>query len=174
MVRMVTLLDIALFILPSYIANSSPVVLGGGTSIDLGKNFGDGRRIFGPGKTIRGFVLGVLAGTLVGIIIYSNYTSPFFASKEQAFLGSFVLAFGTLLGDALGSFIKRRANVEHGKSFLLDTFLFVVVAIVLVYPLIIPESLGPWIIAFIVGVTLILHPTFNIIANKLGLKKVAH
>ncbi len=171
---MVSILDIALFILPAYIANSSPVVLGGGTPLDLGKNFSDGRRILDNGKTIRGFVLGTLAGTLVGILIHTYYVSPFFTNQQTAYAGSFLLAFGTLLGDALGSFIKRRAGVEHGKPFLLDTFLFVVVALVLVYPLTIPGMLEVWILALVVGVTLILHPTFNIIANKLGLKKVAH
>jgi len=35
------------FFLPAYFANATPVVLGGGTPIDLGRNFLDGRRILG-------------------------------------------------------------------------------------------------------------------------------
>ncbi|GAI48998.1 unnamed protein product, partial [marine sediment metagenome] len=53
------------FILPAYVANATPVVLGGGKPIDSGKKFTDGRPIFGAGKTWRGFVSGIATGTMV-------------------------------------------------------------------------------------------------------------
>ncbi|MEM2192310.1 MAG: CDP-archaeol synthase [Candidatus Hadarchaeales archaeon] len=56
------------FILPAYVANATPVVLGGGRPIDGGRKFIDGRPIFGPGKTIRGFIAGLIAGSLVGLV----------------------------------------------------------------------------------------------------------
>ena len=48
--------------LPAYVPNSAAAVFGGGTPIDFGKTCGDGRRIFGDGKTHRGFFGGVLCG----------------------------------------------------------------------------------------------------------------
>ncbi|MFA7152528.1 MAG: CDP-archaeol synthase, partial [Methanoregulaceae archaeon] len=35
--------------LPAYVPNSVAAATGGGTPIDLGRNFSDGRRIFGDG-----------------------------------------------------------------------------------------------------------------------------
>ena len=42
-------------ILPAYVANASAVLVGGGTPVDSGKNWKDGKRILGDGKTWRGF-----------------------------------------------------------------------------------------------------------------------
>jgi CDP-2,3-bis-(O-geranylgeranyl)-sn-glycerol synthase len=164
--------DLLLFLIPIYIANSSPVVLGGGTSIDLGNNFFDGKRILGDGKTIRGFVGGTLAGTVAGGIVTMMYVSPFFNNVQTQFLAAFVLSFGTLIGDALGSFIKRRFGVDSGKPFVLDTIMFLVVALVMVVPFANISLYDPMNVLFFVILTLVLHPLTNIFANRIGLKKV--
>ena len=57
-----------LFIFPAYCANAVPVLAGGGTPMDFGKNFFDGKRIFGSHKTFRGFFFGLAIGILVGIV----------------------------------------------------------------------------------------------------------
>jgi len=49
-------------------ANSAAAALGGGTPIDFGKVCSDGRRVFGDGKTYRGFFGGVLCGILAGLV----------------------------------------------------------------------------------------------------------
>ncbi len=59
------------FILPAYVANATPVLTGGGPPIDGGKKLSDGYRILGDGKTIRGFILGLLAGSIVGAIQFT-------------------------------------------------------------------------------------------------------
>ena len=105
-------------------------------------------------------------------MIANGVVLPFFEDKQSQFLAGTALAFGTMLGDALGSFIKRRMKIKQGQPFLLDTFLFVVFALVLAYPFTLPSFYNSENILFILVVTLILHPMFNIIANKLGLKKV--
>ena len=46
------------FIFPAYCANGTPVLAGGGTKMDFGRNFVDGKRIFGNNKTFRGFFFG--------------------------------------------------------------------------------------------------------------------
>ncbi|MDD5096827.1 MAG: CDP-archaeol synthase, partial [Candidatus ainarchaeum sp.] len=63
------LIGLIIFILPCYIANAAPVLLGGGQPIDFGANFPDGRRILGDAKTVRGFVGGVAAGTVAAGIL---------------------------------------------------------------------------------------------------------
>ena len=50
------IIELLILLIPAYIANSSPVLFGGGTPMDMGKNFLDNERIFGEGKTIRGFL----------------------------------------------------------------------------------------------------------------------
>lgn len=166
------LVDLLLFLIPIYIANSSPVMLGGGMPLDLGAKLNDGKRLFGDGKTIRGFVGGTLAGTVAGGIVAVYYQLPFFASPQLQFFAAFVLAFGTLCGDALGSFIKRRMGVESGKPFLLDTIMFLILALIFVVPFAKGELFAYTNIVFVFVLTLIIHPLTNILANRIGLKNV--
>jgi len=86
------------YILPAYVANASPVILGGGRPIDGGRYWRDGRRILGDGKTWRGFIGGVAAGTLVGVIQYL-ITPDFYGSLGTAVKLAFLLSFGALVGD---------------------------------------------------------------------------
>lgn len=169
---MAQLLDLLLFLIPIYVANSSPVILGGGTPLDLGKTLSDGRRILGEGKTIRGFAGGILAGTLAGGLAALICQSPFYPTMEAQFVAAFVMSFGTLSGDALGSFIKRRMGVDSGRPFLLDTVLFLLVALALVFPLTSISLYDPLNILFFIILTMLLHPLTNMLANKAGLKKV--
>ncbi|MFH0737842.1 MAG: CDP-2,3-bis-(O-geranylgeranyl)-sn-glycerol synthase [Candidatus Micrarchaeota archaeon] len=169
---MAELFDLLVFLIPIYIANSSPVVLGGGAPLDLGATLRDGKRLLGDGKTIRGFVGGTLAGTAAGGLAAIFYRLPFFADAQLQFVAAFVLSFGTLSGDALGSFVKRRFGVGSGRPFFLDTIMFLIVALVLVYPLALPSLFEPYNLAFFALLTLIIHPLTNMLANKAGLKNV--
>ncbi|MFH1520339.1 MAG: CDP-2,3-bis-(O-geranylgeranyl)-sn-glycerol synthase [Candidatus Micrarchaeota archaeon] len=166
------LLDVLLFLIPIYIANSSPVVLGGGIPLDFGRRLNDGERILGEGKTIRGFIGGILAGTVAGGIVTLYYPLPFFVNSQTQFFAGFVLAFGTLCGDALGSFIKRRVKIQSGKPFLLDMIMFLILALFFVMPFAKGEFFTYVNLVFIFVLTLIIHPSMNILANKIGLKKV--
>jgi CDP-2,3-bis-(O-geranylgeranyl)-sn-glycerol synthase len=151
------------FILPAYFANATPVVLGGGPPLDGGKKFIDGRRIFGDGKTVRGFVAGLAAGTIIGMIqgIAKGPLSHYLS------LG-FLLALGALLGDLMGSFIKRRLGIERGGALPgLDQLGFVIIALLLASPVEVPS----WqVIVAIFLITPALHLATNFIAYKLGLK----
>jgi CDP-2,3-bis-(O-geranylgeranyl)-sn-glycerol synthase len=151
------------FILPAYVANAAPVVLGGGGPIDGGRKFIDGLPIFGAGKTVRGFVAGLAAGTIVGLIqgIIANSLQFYFS------LG-FLLALGALLGDLLGSFIKRRLGIKRGSTApVLDQLSFAIVAM-LTASLITPLSWG--IILTIIIITPPIHLATNFGGYKLGLK----
>jgi len=162
-----------IFLIPVYIANSSPVVLGGNSyPLDFHKNFIDGRRWLGDGKTIKGFIGGGVCGALTGVFIADFYGLPFFSDKSAQVLGALALALGTLTGDALGSFIKRRFGIPNGRPFLLDTVMFLVVALAFVYPFAAPSLYEPLNLLFVFSLTIVLHPLTNFIANKLGLKNV--
>jgi hypothetical protein len=91
-------------------ANSAPVVVARilgeryASPIDCGRTLRDGRPLFGPHKTWRGLISGVLAAALTG-----------------AFLGPGLLvgtAFGVLAlaGDLFSSFWKRRLHLHSGHS----------------------------------------------------------
>ena len=107
-------------IFPAYIANSSAVIFGGGAPVDLGHRFKDGNRIFGDGKTWFGFIGGTLAGIgfALGQILgtHSSFPDHFwgYGPLPNAFLLAVLIPIGALLGDLLGSFIKRRRGFKRG------------------------------------------------------------
>lgn len=116
----------ALFIGPSYVANAAPLLLGGGRTLDGGRKLSDGQPIFGSHKTVRGVFAGVIAGTLVGL--GESLVDP------RLVLGGFMIALGSVLGDLLGAFIKRRLRVEPGRAFpILDQLDFILGGLLLGY-----------------------------------------
>jgi len=160
----VTLIIEALkFIFPAYCANGAPVLAGGGPPLDFGKNFFDGKRIFGKNKTFRGFFFGWLIGILVGIV-----EGLVFGFATYSVLFSVLTPLGALLGDLTGAFIKRRLSIAPGGLLpLVDQVDFVVGALVFSLPL----MLVGWELA--VAVLLItppIHLFTNFLAYKLKLK----
>ena len=151
------------FILPAYVANAAPVVLGGGRPIDGGRKFTDGRPIFGPGKTVRGFVAGLIAGSVFGVL-QGVAVGQLYAYAMRGLL----LAIGALSGDLIGSFVKRRLNISRGAAApILDQLGFVVFALLLASPLILP---GWDVILTILIITPPIHLATNFCGYKLGLK----
>jgi len=122
------------FILPAYVANSSPTLLAGVKTMDSGKNFIDGKRILGDGKTWEGFFGGIAIGSLIGFLLIMFYdVVAEFAIHYQIVLTQtnmsivFALCVGALVGDVVGSFIKRRFSIERGEPApLLDQLDFVI------------------------------------------------
>ncbi|AGK60253.1 hypothetical protein Asulf_00219 [Archaeoglobus sulfaticallidus PM70-1] len=167
-------------LIPAYTPNNFAVVFGGGMPIDFRKKFIDGKRILGDGKTIRGFVFGVMGGILCGMIQYKIepiFNLNLFSSLSifDAFCLIFALSFGSLSGDVFGSFIKRRAGIERGGVFpVFDQLTFLAVSLLFAY-LISPHFSSLFTREVIVTgliVTPVLHLIANIIAFKLGLKNV--
>jgi len=152
------------FILPAYVANSTPVIFGGGTPMDFGGKSWDGKRCLGNGKTWRGFAAGLAFGALTGIAEARLLGDPAYVP-----LG-FLLAFGALSGDTFGSFFKRRLGMDRGHpTFIVDQMPFLAVALLMASPLYFPS----WdMVALLAVATYFLHASTNLIANKVGLKKV--
>lgn len=173
------------FMIPAYVANPAAVLFGGGKPMDFGLGLKDGQRLLGDGKTWRGFVGGIFSGMLVGgiqhISVWLVGVKEFlFGSSPQAVLLLFLLPCGALLGDILGSFIKRRIGIVRGaKTPGLDQydFLIGVVLVLLVFQ-------TEWFLRlyvldyhfisliFIIFITPPLHRAVNILGYKLGRKDV--
>ena len=149
------------FIFPAYCANATPVIAGGGTPMDFGKNFLDGKRIFGANKTYRGFFFGLAVGVTVGLVEVMLFDYPL--------LFSVLSPLGALLGDLTAAFLKRRLGIAPGGLLpIIDQVDFVVGALVFSLPL----AIIYWQLA--VAVLLItppIHLLTNFVAYKLKLKK---
>jgi CDP-2,3-bis-(O-geranylgeranyl)-sn-glycerol synthase len=147
-------------IFPAYCANAAPVLVGGGLSMDFGKNFVDGKRIFGKNKTFRGFFFGLTIGVLVGLVevVLFGYPALFIVLPPM----------GALLGDLTGAFLKRRLNIPPGGLLpLVDQVDFVVGAILFSLPLgIVTLDLA---VAMLI-ITPPIHLLTNYTAYKLKLK----
>ncbi|MBT3283607.1 CDP-2,3-bis-(O-geranylgeranyl)-sn-glycerol synthase [Candidatus Bathyarchaeota archaeon] len=150
------IINTILLFLPSYIANSSPVVLGGGPPVDGGALWTDGKPILGANKTIRGTITGVLAGTIIGIL-------------QGNFLGGFAQSAGALLGDLISSFYKRRRDYPPGSSMpVIDQLDFIIMAVALSYPF---QSTDLVSALTIMVITVPIHYGTNYVAWLLKLKK---
>jgi CDP-2,3-bis-(O-geranylgeranyl)-sn-glycerol synthase len=150
------------FIFPAYCANATPVLIGGNLPIDLGKNFLDGKPIFGKNKTFRGFFAGLTVGTVVGFV-----ESVFFPEYHVAF--GFLISLGAMLGDLAGAFIKRRLGIAPGGLLpVVDQIDFIIGAIVLALPW---KILNLELALTVLIITIPIHMLTNFAAYKLGLKK---
>ena len=160
-------------ILPAYVPNSVAVLVGGGPPIDGGRTW-RGTRLLGDGKTWRGFVGGTLGGTLVALAM--NAVRPTLAPALPAFPPAAVLTLplGAMLGDAAGSFLKRRLGRERGAPApVLDQLGFVAVALgltLVVAPVWTLATFTLPVLAAVLLLTPLAHLLTNVGAYLLGLK----
>lgn len=168
---------------PALLPNSAAVVFGGGTPVDFGRSW-RGKRILGDGKTWRGFFGGAFSGIVLGLIMIGAASlagSPDLWGYGTVADGIGIvacLAVGSLLGDMLGSFLKRRLGIDRGmKAPILDQYDFVIGAFLVVtlfYPHWVWSTyVEGWHIAALVlllALVWFLHRGVNIIGYRLGLK----
>lgn len=155
---------------PAYIANGSPpfLIKLKKHPLDFGKKW-KGQRLLGDGKTFEGFILASVMALLTGYLelqIISQFNYNFL---NIPLLGFLFIGVGAMVGDALGSFIKRRMRLKRGENAgLLDMLDFIIGAFVFAY-FFAPYSLLTFITALIT--TPIVHRVANIIGYKIGVKK---
>lgn len=171
---------------PAYVVNSAAVFVGGGLPMDLGRKAKDGERYLGDGKTWRGFFGGTAVGMLVGLVQNwvaiqlpeNGYLVPFSEDYVYALLVIALLSFGSMTGDAIGSYIKRRMKIPRGgKANLMDPLGFVIMAWVFV-----AVGAAAWFLKYMLldvvpivtmlVLTPIIHRITNVIGYKMGRKKV--
>jgi len=163
--------------LPAYVPNSVAAALGGGIPIDNGRNFTDGRRLFGDGKTYRGFFIGVAGGILVGWVqIWLQGVFSLSFLPVQTFLSVALLASGALLGDLAKSFFKRRLGKASGERWpVADQYDLVAGAFLMLALFDLPwllQTVTLPVLFWILVLTPILHKTANVIGYLTGVKDV--
>ncbi|WP_407410380.1 CDP-2,3-bis-(O-geranylgeranyl)-sn-glycerol synthase [Methanobrevibacter sp.] len=169
------------FILPAYFSNGGGLVFGGGLPVDFGKSDSKGNRWIGDGVTWRGLIGGTIIGIITGavqgyfgpqiIAEFGDYIiTPIITSIPEGILIGFLLGFGALLGDAIGSFLKRRLGIGRGKPApILDQLDFLIVALILVSFVV---KLNWLFIVIAIVMTLVIHLIANTGAYLLGMKDV--
>ena len=164
------------FIIPAYVANSAPVILGGVAPIDAGLKLADSKRIFGDGKTwfglFGGFFCGILSSIALAHILPGTQFDIFGGQASLYILSGIAMSAGALLGDLAGSFIKRRVGARWGESSFLDQLTFLIGALAFCYFLNLTLVFRPENISFLVFVTYFIHRIANSAAHYYGLKKV--
>ncbi|MCK5476852.1 MAG: CDP-2,3-bis-(O-geranylgeranyl)-sn-glycerol synthase [Candidatus Aenigmarchaeota archaeon] len=166
------------FILPAYIANSSAVFFMGEKPIDFGKNYKDGKRILGNGKTFEGTLGGLLVGTFVGFLQYILFKHFYASMTLYQFMPysialGFALSFGAMAGDIVESFVKRRMDIQRGGEIIWDKFDFLIGSFLFAYLFFDMSLLSVWHILFLLIFTPIIHRLFNMLAYSLKLKNVS-
>ncbi|MDH3364856.1 MAG: CDP-2,3-bis-(O-geranylgeranyl)-sn-glycerol synthase [Thermoplasmata archaeon] len=171
--------------LPALIPNSAAVIFGGGRPMDFGMSW-KGRRILGDGKTWRGFIGGAGCGVLLGLLqigvtgmggLSEGWS---FGSGPSALTVVVCLSLGSMLGDSMGSFVKRRFGVDRGtKAPGLDQYNFVMGAVLLViifrygwFQEHFIDGNAIWGLVALLIVVPLLHRGVNIVGYKLGRKEV--
>ncbi|UCE92143.1 MAG: CDP-2,3-bis-(O-geranylgeranyl)-sn-glycerol synthase [Methanobacteriota archaeon] len=171
--------------LPALVPNPAAVLLGGGRPIDLGKSW-RGTRLLGDGKTWRGFVGGATCGMFVGLLQVGAVESSelgdawSFGPWPSALAVVVCLGLGSMLGDSMGSFVKRRIGLDRGtKAPGLDQYNFIIGALAIVILFRFTwfeehyiEGNAAWGLVALLIVVPLLHRGINIIGYKLGKKNV--
>ena len=184
----------ALFaMLPAYVAGPVAVLTGGGAPMDGGRVWRDGNRLLGDGKTWRGLAGGTVGGVaLAGILSMAvrasgthdltDFLMPEWDTGLSWLWVGFLLAFGSLFGDFVKSFFKRRRGAERGaRSPFMDMYDFILgswlLAGLLAWPwfeeAFLPgEHAFPWHVLVILVISPALHRGVNIVGYKMGKKEV--
>ncbi len=95
--------------------------------MDMGKNFRDGKRIFGDNKTWKGFIgyliFDTFSNVIWGIVCHASgidHLNFFYIDHDNTFLFNLMVGFLLGLGYALfelpNSFLKRRLDITPGKT----------------------------------------------------------
>jgi CDP-2,3-bis-(O-geranylgeranyl)-sn-glycerol synthase len=173
----IPLLSALWIMLPAYLPNPVAALCGGGAPIDQKKNFTDGKRIFGDGKTWRGLIAGILAGIAIGLAqVWAAGAYDLTILPHQTVLSVTLLAVGALLGDLAKSFFKRRSGRERGAKWpVADQYDLVAGAFILLLVVnpawLFAEVTLPAFICILI-ITPLLHRATNIIGYMFKVKEV--
>ena len=158
--NLLLIIDVLLLLLA---ANGAPVlvarVLGERWAwpVDGGARFTDGRPLFGPSKTWRGLLSGVLLTGIVGQLL------------GLGFLLGMLFGAASLAGDLSSSFIKRRLGVvSSGRALLLDQIPEALLPLLVCRQLL---GLDPWSIIWLVLLFVVGALLLSRIMYRLGIRR---
>jgi CDP-2,3-bis-(O-geranylgeranyl)-sn-glycerol synthase len=165
--------------MPANLSNPAATIVvaltGTGKPIDQGKYLGR-QRIFGDGKTYKGFFFGIFFGIIVAFI-QNLINMKLFNNSLPAFtiISLITLPMGALLGDLAASFFKRRFGMKRGQAFpLIDQLDFVFGSWALTYFFATDWFINNFSFCTILSALLLIpvfHLLFNFFGYKLGVKK---
>jgi CDP-2,3-bis-(O-geranylgeranyl)-sn-glycerol synthase len=171
------------FFLPAGIANMVPIFVARipqlqkyDAPMDLGRTY-RGKRIFGPHKTWRGLIAGIIAGTLTlalqqYLFSESAWIRSFAGQVDYPSLPTLVMgplfAIGALGGDAIESFFKRQRGIPAGHGwFPFDQIDFIIGGAIATMPFV---SLTLLQYAWLTGLWLVVHVISTVTGYFLHLK----
>jgi len=154
------------YYLPVMVANASPLLIKGSKPIDFSKRFIDGKPILGPHKTWEGLIIALYMGLSTSLAISIVLQDPLITAIG---FGGSVFA---VLGDLVGSFIKRRLGYKSGEPVpVLDQLDFAITSSIF-YMLVDVSFIEKAVyIPIALVIIAILHVSTNIVAYMIGLKK---
>ena len=199
---------------PAYLANTGAMLFGKWIPdatglpkipIDRGRNWYDGNRILGDGKSWNGLLGGSFVSALLMLTSHTLWegrsfenSKPFvdpleltnesdwfwmFNDSLTAFILGFLLGLACLIGDSLGSFIKRRRGLKRegdisSKAPILDTMPFAISIFLFGFILfpgqILTQDVLVMPIIILLTFTPIIHRLTNILGYRMGLKDVPY
>jgi len=161
------------FILPVYFANMCPVLFAK-AGFPLGVPVSE--RWFGKNKTWRGLYAGFFGALLIialqrylqNIGLFDSYRIIDYM-EVNLFLYSFLFGVGSVMGDLIESFFKRRLKIAPGRPFFpFDQIDFVLGAYIFLLPVYILDGR---VLVVLLLITPLLHFLTNVIAYFVGLQK---
>ena|SRR3989344_9152027 len=172
-------LGILYLALPAFVANMAPVLAARfhilsslSTPIDGGKTWRE-KQILGANKTWRGLVAAVAGAAFISTIQYGldlplfAYTSIFNSLLYAVSYGA-LAGFLCMLGDMIGSFIKRTLGIASGKPFIpldqIDYMLAYIFGTWFIF------MWGPTEIIFLLVFAFLANLTTNMLAYAIGIK----
>ncbi len=159
--------------LPAYITNASAAFFGGKIPIDRGVYLGR-NRMLGDGKTFEGLIKGCSAGFLCGLLQHLYNGS--FGSFPYFIIVLLALSAGAMLGDMMGSFVKRRLGLRRGAPLpVVDQLDFVGGAWLLLFLVArdwFSSNFSADVMVVVILITPLLHLLTNFAGFKLGMKEV--
>ena len=164
---------LAYFMLPAYAANMAPVLSRNfkhNIPLDFGVKFGD-KRLLGSHKTLLGSFFGVIAAVITAFFQYLIFLNSGFGILDyKSWLSiGLLLGVGTITGDAVKSFFKRRINMKPGTRWIpFDQTDFVLGALLFISLIHFPGWLES---AVILLVSALGHIVINHCAFYLGIRK---
>ncbi len=166
---------------PAFVANMMPVIASKlkimkilNTPIDNGVSLG-GSHILGQNKTWRGLISAIVGSCAMALVLFW-INSVFelddlwiYSSIKHSVLFGVFVGFLVILGDAVGSFIKRRLRIDSGKPFIpIDQIDYIVVFLAGSYPIIQWETNQ---MLFLIVFAFFANTITNILSYVFGIKQ---
>jgi CDP-2,3-bis-(O-geranylgeranyl)-sn-glycerol synthase len=178
----IDLLFVFWFFIPSGLANIAPIIAAKAPflrqfsyPLDCYTKF-QGKRVFGPHKTIRGLLAGIIVAIVTVYLQIFLYTRlpwlhqfvPLDYTQIDPVVLGILQAVGALLGDAIKSFFKRQIGIPSGQSWFPFDQIDYTLGAILFTLFYVHLSAQQYLIAFLLW--FILHPITTFLGWLLKLK----